>query len=68
MVVALVITSKGFPLAYEMSAGNTEDKTTLRGMLATLQRRCGATSFSGIIVQLLPETRLCVPKVTATVA
>jgi transposase len=33
VVVALVITPAGFPLAYEVLAGNTADKTTLRGFL-----------------------------------
>lgn len=31
VVVALVITPEGFPLAYETMDGNTSDKTTLRG-------------------------------------
>jgi transposase len=33
VVVALVITPEGFPLAYETMDGNTSDKTTLRGFL-----------------------------------
>jgi transposase len=33
VVVALVITPEGFPLAYEVMDGNTSDKTTLRGFL-----------------------------------
>jgi transposase len=31
VIVALVITLEGFPLAYEVMDGNTSDKTTLRG-------------------------------------
>lgn len=31
VVIALVITPEGFPVAYEVMAGNTSDKTTLRG-------------------------------------
>jgi transposase len=42
VVVALVLTPEGLPLAYEMFPGNTVDKTTLRGMLATIRRRYGA--------------------------
>jgi Transposase DDE domain len=34
VIVALVITPEGFPLAYEVMDGNTSDKTTLRGFLA----------------------------------
>ncbi len=41
VVVALVVTPEGLPLAYEMFPGNTADKTTLRGMLATIRRRYG---------------------------
>ncbi|MGH8528327.1 MAG: IS1634 family transposase [Nevskiales bacterium] len=41
VIVALVVTPEGLPLAYEMLPGNTADKTTLRAMLATIQRRYG---------------------------
>lgn len=41
VVVALVVTPEGLPLAYEMLPGNTADKTTLRAMLETIQRRYG---------------------------
>jgi len=41
VVVALVVTPDGLPLAYEMLPGNTADKTTLRDMLATIRRRYG---------------------------
>jgi hypothetical protein len=33
VVIALVITTDGFPLAYEVMDGNTSDRTTLRGFL-----------------------------------
>jgi transposase len=33
VIVALVVTPEGLPLAYEMLPGNTADKTTLRAML-----------------------------------
>lgn len=41
VLVALVVTPEGLPLAYEMLPGNTADKTTLRGMLETIRRRYG---------------------------
>lgn len=41
VVIALVVTPEGLPLAYEMLPGNTADKTTLRDMLATITRRYG---------------------------
>ncbi len=41
VVIALVVTPEGFPLAYEVMAGNTADKTTLRGFLAKIQTLYG---------------------------
>jgi transposase len=41
VVVALVITPDGFPLAYEVLAGNTADKTTLRGFLQRIEQQYG---------------------------
>jgi transposase len=41
VIVALVVTPEGLPLAYEMFPGNTADKTTLRQMLALIQKRYG---------------------------
>jgi transposase len=37
VVVALVVTPEGFPLAYEVMDGNTSDKTTLRGFLKKIE-------------------------------
>jgi transposase len=42
VIVALVVTPEGLPLAYEMLPGNTSDKTTLRAMLAKVRLRYGA--------------------------
>lgn len=41
VIVALVVTPEGLPLAYEMFPGNTADKTTLGDMLALIQKRHG---------------------------
>ena len=41
MVVALVITPDGFPLAYEVMDGNTSDKTTLREFLKKIESLYG---------------------------
>jgi transposase len=41
VVVALVITPEGFPLAYEVMDGNTSDKTTLRGFLQKIESLYG---------------------------
>jgi len=37
VVIALVVTPEGFPLAYEVMPGNTSDKTTLRGFLKKIE-------------------------------
>jgi hypothetical protein len=37
VVIALVITPEGFPLAYEVMEGNTSDKTTLRAFLDKIE-------------------------------
>ena len=42
VVIALVVTPEGLPLAYEMLPGNTSDKTTLRDMLEKVRSRYGA--------------------------
>jgi hypothetical protein len=41
VVIALVVTTDGLPLAYEVLAGNTTDKTTLREFLAKIERMYG---------------------------
>jgi len=41
VVIALVVTPEGFPLAYEVMAGNTADKTTLRGFLKKIEELYG---------------------------
>jgi hypothetical protein len=41
VVIALVITSDGFPLAYEVLPGNTSDRTTLRPFLAKIEKMYG---------------------------
>jgi len=41
VVIALVVTPEGLPLAYEIMAGNTADSTTLRGFLDRIERQYG---------------------------
>jgi transposase len=41
VVIALVITPEGLPLAYEVMDGNTSDKTTLRGFLDKIEALYG---------------------------
>jgi transposase len=41
VLIALVVTPEGLPLAYEVLSGNTSDKTTLRDFLARIERQYG---------------------------
>ena len=41
VVIALVVTPEGFPLGYEVMAGNTADNSTLRGFLEKIEKQHG---------------------------
>jgi len=41
VVIALIVTPEGFPLAYEVLAGNTSDKTTLKEFLGKIEQQYG---------------------------
>jgi hypothetical protein len=41
VVIALIVTPEGFPLAYEVMAGNTSDKSTLKGFLEKVENQYG---------------------------
>lgn len=41
VVIALIVTTEGFPIAYEVLAGNTSDKTTLRAFLQRIEDQYG---------------------------
>jgi hypothetical protein len=41
VVIALIVTPEGFPLAYEVLPGNTSDKTTLKDFLARIEKQYG---------------------------
>ena len=41
VVIALVVTTEGFPMAYEVMSGNTTDMSTLRGFLKKIEDQYG---------------------------
>ncbi len=41
VIIGLIVTPEGFPLAYEVLPGNTSDKTTLRKFLRKIEERYG---------------------------
>jgi hypothetical protein len=69
VVIALVVTPEGFPLAYEVMAGNTADKTTLRGFLQKIQDQYGKAERIWVMdrgiptEEVLAEMRSSVPPI-----
>ncbi len=41
VVIALIVSPEGFPLAYEVLPGNTTDKSTLKSFLARIEDQYG---------------------------
>jgi transposase len=54
VVIALIVTPEGFPLAYEVLPGNTSDKTTLRGMLHTIEVQYGKANRIWVMDRGIP--------------
>jgi transposase len=58
VVIALVITPEGFPLAYEVLDGNTSDRTTLRGFLDQIETTYGQARRVWIMDRGIPTEAL----------
>jgi transposase len=54
VVVALIVTPDGLPLAYEVLAGNTADKTTLKGFLQRIEAQYGKASRIWVMDRGIP--------------
>lgn len=54
VVIALVVTPDGFPLGYEVMAGNTADNTTLRGFLEKIEKVHGKAQRVWIMDRGIP--------------
>lgn len=54
VIVALIVTPEGFPLAYEVLAGNTADNTTLRGFLKKIEAQYGKASRIWVMDRGIP--------------
>jgi hypothetical protein len=54
MVIALIVTPEGYPLAYEVLAGNTSDKTTLRAFLEKIERLYGKANRVWVMDRGIP--------------
>ena len=54
VVIALVVTSEGFPLAYEVLSGNTQDKQTLKGFLKKIETLYGKANRIWVMDRGIP--------------
>ena len=54
MVIALIVTPDGFPLAYEVMPGNTTDQTTLAGFLEQIEQQYGRSQRVWIMDRGIP--------------
>ena len=58
VVIALVVTPEGFPLAYEVLAGNTSDRTTLKAFLEKIQSQYGKTRRIWVMDRGIPTEEI----------
>src|SRR6266540_3206395 len=69
VVIALIVTPEGFPLAYEVLAGNTSDRTTLREFLNKIEAQYGKAQRIWVMdrgiptEEVLAEMRLADPPI-----
>jgi transposase len=54
VVIALIVTPAGFPLAYEVMPGNTSDKTTLHDFLQRIERQYGKARRTWVMDRGIP--------------
>jgi transposase len=54
LVIALIITTDGFPLAYEVMDGNTSDRTTLHGFLEKIEKTYGKAKRTYVMDRGIP--------------
>jgi transposase len=57
VVIALIVTPEGFPLAYEVLAGNTSDKTTLAEFLQKIEEQYGKAERIWVMDRGLPTEK-----------
>jgi transposase len=58
VVIALVITTDGFPLAYEVMDGNTSDRATLRGFLDKIEKTYGKAKRMWVMDRGIPSEEI----------
>ena len=55
LVIALVVTTDGFPLAYEVMNGNTSERTTLRTFLDDIEKSYGKAKRTWVMDRGIPS-------------
>lgn len=58
VVIALIVTPDGFPLAYEVMAGNTSDKTTLPTFLESIEKQYGKANRTWVMDRGIPTEKI----------
>ncbi len=58
VVIALIVTPDGLPLAYEVMEGNTSDKTTLKAFLAKIEAQYGAAKRTWVMDRGIPTEQV----------
>jgi transposase len=58
VVIALIVTPEGFPLAYEVLAGNTSDKTTLADFLKKIEEQYGKAERIWVMDRGIPTEQV----------
>ena len=58
VVIALIVTPQGFPLAYEVLPGNTQDKTTLKSFLEKIEMQYGQANRTWIMDRGIPTEEI----------
>lgn len=54
VIIALVVTTEGFPLAYEVLPGNTSDRTTLKAFLKKIEDQYGKANRVWVMERGIP--------------
>lgn len=58
VVIAVVVTSEGFPIAYDVLPGNTADKTTLKGFLQKIETQYGKAERIWVMDRGIPTEEI----------
>jgi transposase len=58
VVIALVVTPDGFPLGYEVLAGNTHDNTTLQSFLQKIEKQYGKAERIWVMDRGIPTEKV----------